>query len=120
MIRKWFSVKEQKPEDGQKVYYFCDFLGIFRGEYHYLKSKYSSPHKFSSHHGILDSDEVSHWMPYDHALKDIIPLPPDYKKTPITNIQSMLNSGEEISIPEDSRQLEFTYSITGELDEQIR
>jgi hypothetical protein len=32
----------------------------------------------------------------------------------------MLNSGEEISIPEDSRQLEFTYSITGELDEQIR
>ena len=104
--RKWVSTNYLIPKDGQKVYYFCESLGIFRGEYHYIDSSYANPNKFSSNHGVLDADDVSYWMPYDHAFRDMIPLPPDYNKIPLENLQSMENSGEEIKIP--STDLNFT------------
>ena len=49
---------------------------------------------------FLDADDVSYWMPYDHAFRDMIPLPPDYKKI------SLENFGEEIKIT--SNDLHFT------------
>jgi len=124
-VRKWVSTRHILPHEGQKVYYFCDFLGIFRGEFHTIKSEYNScfgsvdPNKFSSNHGVLDSDEVSYWMPYDHSLRDMIPLPPDYHKVDINNSQAIINTGldlnvDEIEIPQEDRQILFSYEIMGE------
>jgi len=123
MKRQWIKTKDKIPEEGQKVYYFCDFLGIFRGEYHFQKTRVAiaiSPHTFVSNLGVLDADDVTYWMPYDHSLRDIIPLPPDYNKIDIHNSQSMINSGldithDEIEVPTQYRQTAFTYEIMGEI-----
>ena len=123
MKRQWLNITDKLPEEGQKIYYFCNFLGIFRGEYHFQKNRVAiaiSPHTFVSNHGILDADEVTHWMPYDHSLKDIIPLPPDYKKVDIHHSQAMINSGldlnfDEIEIPQQHRQMKFSYEIIGDI-----
>ena len=119
MNRKWVKTTDTLPEEGQKVYYFCDFLGIFRGEYHLQKTRVAiaiSPHIFVSKHGVLDADEVTHWMPYDHSFRDIIPLPPNYKKVDIHHSQSMINSAldldfDEVEIPQQHRQIEFSYEL---------
>lgn len=87
--RKWINIKERLPSEGQKIYYFSEKVGMFRGEFHIIKSLYSNPNKFSSNHGVLDSDDISHWMSYDHSIRDIIPLPPNY-----------VSSSEEISYSE--------------------
>lgn len=119
-MRKWINIKQKLPHEGQKIYYFCSFLGVFRGEFHTIKSLHSNPNKFSSNHGVLDSDDVSHWMPYDHSLRDMIPLPPDYNKIDAHNLQSMINSGldlnfDEVEIPTEHRITKFTYEIMGEI-----
>lgn len=120
MTRQWQTTSKKLPNEGQKIYYFCDFLGIFRGEYHFSKNSYGSPHKFISKHGILDSDDVSHWMTYDHSLKDMVPLPPDYIKADINrNSQSLINSGEDMidnyELPQQQRQFNFTYITAGDI-----
>lgn len=123
MQRQWLSITDKLPEEGQKIYYFCNFLGIFRGEYHFQKDRMAiaiSPHTFVSNHGKLDSDEVTYWMPYDHSLRDMIPLPPNYQKVDIDHSQSMINSGldlnfDEIEIPQEHRQMQFSYEIMGEI-----
>jgi len=112
--RKWIATNYYLPEEGQKIYYFSK-VGIFRGEYHLEKERVAialSPHTFINNHGKFDSDEISYWMPYDHALKDIIPLPPDYKKVDLSSIDTMI---DEIDIPTDQRQMCFSYEIMGEL-----
>lgn len=120
MKRQWVKTKDRLPEEGQKVYYFCDFLGIFRGEFHIIKSSYANPNKFSSNHGVLDPDEVTHWMLYDHSLRDIIPLPPEYKGVDIHGSQSIINSGldlhyDEIDIAEEQRQMFFSCEVMSDL-----
>lgn len=75
-MRKWILSTFLLPEKGQKIYYFSENVGIFRGTYEYDSSSKGNPHKFISKHGILDRDDVSYWMPYDHSLRDMIPLPP--------------------------------------------
>ena len=98
--RRWISAKYQKPQDGKEIYYFCKRLGIFKGEYHYLKSSYANPHKFSSlNGGVLDCDDVSYWMYYDHNYQDVIPLPPDYDKISLNHIKHMFDTEDNISVP---------------------
>jgi len=108
MTRQWINIKEDVPEEGSKIYYFSKDLGIFKGEYYYLKSVNGSvcPHKFTSNHGLLDGNKVSHWMLYDHHYRNMIPLPPDYNK--IENI-------EEIKIPDSQQKFNFTYQIAGDI-----
>ena len=118
--RKWIATGVCLPIDGQKIYYFCDTLGIFRGEFHIDKSSIGNPNKFSSNHGVVDADDIQYWMPYDHSLRDMIPLPPDYKKVDICNQQSIMNSGldihyDEIEIPKEHRQMLFSYTLAGDL-----
>lgn len=111
MNNTWKNIKEEKPIEGQKVYYFSKNLsGIFRGEYHYISSSYSNPHKFSSRHGVVDADDISHWMPYDHSLRDIIPLPPDY-----VGCLNQAQDEETVEIPDGQKMLVFSYSISGDI-----
>lgn len=103
-MRKWTNIKEQTPTEEQKVYYFSENLGLFRGIYRYDRHSQGNPHKFISTFGTVDSDDISHWMEYDHASRDNLPLPPDYKNNII----------EEIKIPNNQRKFNFTYSISSE------
>lgn len=96
----WINVKDQLPQDGQEVYYFSPILGLWRGKYTFRPSTESvwyddagnehrealpekialaiSPHVFFCASGNCDTDEVTHWQPYDaeRAAKGWIPLPP--------------------------------------------
>ncbi len=98
----WINVKDQLPTDGQEVYYFSPILGLWRGKYNYspftVATWYDeagnahqetvseslrnavSPHVFSCSCGSCDTDEVTHWQPYDaaNAAKGWCPLPPNH------------------------------------------
>lgn len=98
-MSQWINVKDQLPKDGQQVYYFSPLLGIWRGYYTYSPLKYTvdddgnkhpvpanvaalvSPHVFAGGAGCCDTDEVTHWQPYDkkHAFSGWVPLPPMYE-----------------------------------------
>lgn len=118
MIRQWITTRYILPKENQKIYYFGKEIGIFRGEYFYDSSSISNPHKFYSEYGIVDADDVSYWMPYDHGLKDMIPLPPDYKKTDNKTDQYYQDRySETVEIPEEHRQLVFSYEIIGDINE---
>ena len=125
--RKWILSSFCLPKDGQKIYYFCDTLGIFRGEFHIDKSSIGNPNKFSSNHGVVDADDIQYWMPYDHSLRDMIPLPPNYNLIDINSSQSMISSDldiylsdrysqlynyQEIDLPLSQQQFTFTYELT--------
>ena len=106
MNRKWIAIKTNAPKEGSKFITSKD-LGIFRGEYNYFKSVNESvcPHKFSSNHGVLDGNKVSHWMLHDHRYRDMIPLPPDYETENI----------DEVNIPDSQQKFNFTYEIIGDI-----
>lgn len=109
--RKWIATNYYLPEEGQKVYYFSK-VGIFRGEYRLEKERVAialSPHTFVNDHGKFDSDEISYWMPYDHALKDVIPLPPDYNKVDFSQRNAIIDQVRSVSIPDHQREFSFTY-----------
>lgn len=93
MLNKWIKITDSIPEKEQKVYYFSKNIGMFRGEYHYIESSYANPHKFMSDHGVVDSNDISHWMPYDHNYRNMIPLPPDYDTT--TNFDEIIKTQEK-------------------------
>lgn len=98
----WINVRDQLPTDGQKVYYFSPILGLWRGEYTYRPFTHAvwydennvehyeevserlrnavSPHVFYCESGNCDTDEVTHWQPYDakRAAQGWCPLPPNH------------------------------------------
>lgn len=98
----WINVNDQLPEDGQEVYYFSPILGLWRGQYNYRPFTHTvwydednqphnepvpdslrnavSPHVFSCGGGSCDTDEVTHWQPYDaaRASQGWCPLPPNH------------------------------------------
>lgn len=112
--RKWISSKYILPKNNQKIYYFSYEYGMFLGQYFYKKDRPSgcvSSHIFTNDHVTLGEKQVSYWMPYDHALRDMIPLPPDYM-IDMNNSQSIINTGEEVLIPEEEREFSFTFIQT--------
>jgi len=120
--RQWISSEYHLPNDRQKIYFFSFDEGMFFGQYFYKKDPPSgcvSSHIFTNNFITLGEKQVSYWMPYDHTLRDMIPLPPDYM-VDTSNFRSIINQGtgslcEEIQIPDEYRQLEFTYTISGEI-----
>ena len=78
--RKWYKTTDKLPEkDEVKVYYFTKSNRLLRGTYHLMPSAYADAHKFRNEvDGLINSDQVTHWMVYDHHYKDVLPLPPDY------------------------------------------
>ena len=76
-MSEWIDIKDQEPEDEQKVIYFFDVCGVFRGIYTkegYPEEFYGPGYEdaysncFSSKSGFL-CDDVTHWMPDDDRLE---------------------------------------------------
>ena len=109
--RKWIATAYSLPTEGQKIYYFSE-VGIFRGEYRLEKERVAialSPHTFVNDHGKFDSDEIPYWMPYDHALKDIIPLPPNYQPFDFSQKDAIIDQAYSVDISDHQREFSFTY-----------
>lgn len=112
MNNMWNKTNEILPELNQKVYYFAKSLGIFLGKYDYQEYRYGGSEVFVNHHGVLGLDKVTHWMPYEHSFRNIIPLPPDYSIVDTPSNRPIINN-EEVVIPKNQRTFNFTYSTTG-------
>jgi hypothetical protein len=126
--RKWILASFCLPKDGQKIYFFSDSRGIFLGQYFYREDAPSgcvSSHIFTSDIITLGEKDIQYWMPYDHGVRDKIPLPPNYHLVDTDTSQPMINSGtdtylsdrfaevyygyELIDIPADKQQITLTY-----------
>lgn len=69
----WIKMKDQKPEEGQKVIYYFRPVGVHRGVYNRgYEEEYGHYDCFSGKGGFL-TDDVTHWMP-DHGGE--LPLKP--------------------------------------------
>jgi len=90
-MNNWIRIKDQKPEDGQDVFYFFDVLGVYKGRYlrkEYPREMFEEGTEpvygdcFYGKKGFL-TDDVTHWMPaptdgeWDKVLPD---GPEDYVK----------------------------------------
>jgi hypothetical protein len=50
---EWISFFDRKPTDGQTIYYYGKYIGVWRGRYNYSPNDPVSPHLFfCSTHGI--------------------------------------------------------------------
>ena len=78
--RCWISTDEQLPNNGQYVYFFNEAIGIILGEYYYQEYRYGDSNIFVGNGELIEGHNITYWMPYDHALRSIIPLPPDYHR----------------------------------------
>ena len=86
--RKWYRINVRLPEDEDKVYYFTKSNRLLRGTYHLMPSAFADVHKFRNEvDGLINSDQVTHWMIYDHHYKDVLPLPPEYFPTEEVGIE---------------------------------
>lgn len=98
----WINCNDALPDNDQEVYYFSPILGLWRGKYNYQPFTHAtwydeagnahteeapeklrrlvSPHVFSCQFGNCDTDEVTHWQPYDaaRAAGGWVPLPPNH------------------------------------------
>ena len=99
MNRKWISIKNDYPEDGCKIYFFTKDGKLFLGTFQYQQYRYGNPNVFHGSNYLLTSEDITHWMLYDHLLRDDLPLPPNYCPSII----------EEINIPDDQQTFNFTY-----------
>jgi len=80
--RMWINIKDQKPEEDQKVFYYFEHTGIGVGKYNiYIWPKevmgfdeIVNGDCFHGHGGWL-IDDVTHWMPRSDG--DNYPLPPE-------------------------------------------
>lgn len=102
MEQTWVGVKERLPPEDTKIYYYSPILGLWIGKYKYEEfthacwwdeegnkhtepvsdglRKLVSPHVFYGPQGCCDTDEVTHWMPYDAQRAETwCPLPPGFR-----------------------------------------
>jgi hypothetical protein len=67
---EWIKVEDELPEEGQKVIYFFEYVGIHIGKFMKDKDNIGCPYgnTFYGKSGFL-TDDVTHWMP--------LPEPPE-------------------------------------------
>lgn len=99
MYRKWISIKNDHPEDGCKIYFFTKDKELFLGTFQYQQYRHGNPNVFHGANKLLTSNDITHWMLYDHLKRDELPLPPDY----------YVSTTDEVNIPDDQRAFNFTY-----------
>ena len=135
----WINVKTKLPVDGQELYYFSPILGLWKGKYKYSPTTHSvdaegnhhpiseklaaliSPHVFIGGGGCCDTDEVTHWQPYDEkrAAEGWVPLPPKYEPPEMEDLRDFHDDGEAEFIIENQIVLrEMRATIQAEQAEQ--
>jgi len=72
----WIKVSDELPKENQRVIYYFEPLGIFRGKYKTVNSIIGNFDLFYSNRGWLYGD-VTHWMP---DLGQELPDPPMNKE----------------------------------------
>lgn len=65
----WIKIEDQKPEEGQKVFYYFEYTGVNRGKYSRVDisegcGEGAFADCFYGEKGFL-GDDVTHWMPDD-------------------------------------------------------
>jgi hypothetical protein len=62
---EWISFFDRQPEDGQEIYYYGEYVGVWRGVYRYSPNDPVSPHVIlcSETFGIVDRMDVPWWTP---------------------------------------------------------
>ena len=67
----WISFFERQPEDGDKIWYYGPYIGVWRGEYHYVPNDPISHHNIHSTEcaGFCDRMDAPWWMPDDGKTK---------------------------------------------------
>jgi hypothetical protein len=68
---EWISFFDRQPEDGQKIWYYGKYIGVWVGIYHY------SPNDPVSPPGVVDRMDAPYWQPYRPA-KPEKDYPKDY------------------------------------------
>jgi len=81
---EWISFfGPRRPINGQKVYYFGEYIGVWRGEYAYSPNDPVSPHLIfcDESFGVVDRMDAPWWQVYEGQPKPPPPeqtYPPDY------------------------------------------
>lgn len=73
-LSNWILFENQKPSNGQHVFYYFNILGVFEGYYEefFHEELGVNEEVFHGKDGWLGDGEVTHWMPY----VDEFPSPP--------------------------------------------
>lgn len=81
---EWISFFDRKPEHGQGIWYYGEYIGVWAGEYSYCENDPFSPHRIFCHEapGVVDRMDAPWWMVDDGVMsrpeKPSRPVPPDY------------------------------------------
>lgn len=81
---EWISFFERQPENGQSIWYYGKYIGVWAGRYEYHPNDPISHHLMISEGGIVDRMDAPWWMPNDGVIsrpnKPDQPYPKDYDK----------------------------------------
>lgn len=74
----WVNAMESLPQQGQEVWYYGPYLGVWRGRYEFHADALASPHLFicGESPGVCDRMDAPWWMPLDDSWPPERPAPP--------------------------------------------
>ena len=67
---EWISFFDRQPEDGQPIYYYGKYIGVWFGQYKYSPDDPVSPHIIHCKEslGVVDRMDTPWWMPYNPEM----------------------------------------------------
>jgi hypothetical protein len=81
---EWISFFDKQPLDGQQIFYYGEYIGVWAGEYSYCPEDDYSPHILICHEspGVVDRMDAPWWMlndgKMDRPQKPSKPYPDNY------------------------------------------
>lgn len=81
---EWISFFEKQPFDGQQIFYYGEYIGVWAGRYKYSPDDPVSPHIMvcSESPGVCDRMDAPWWMERHEGMikpnKPSKPYPKDY------------------------------------------
>jgi hypothetical protein len=82
---EWISFFERKPTEGQSIWYYGEYIGVWHGNYVYSVNDPVSPHLIvcAESPGLVDNMDAPWWMPYEEQERPVKPskdYPDDYPR----------------------------------------
>lgn len=67
----WISFFSELPKHGQKIWYYGEYIGVWRGHYIYEPNDPVSPHLVFpiDTFGLADRMDCPWWMPYEDGMQ---------------------------------------------------